>query len=81
MIDKETCDKGFILNPNNYEFQCDKSCDDREYLDYANSKCRKILIDKLVKKCSENMDDKKLHSNEINDYGRKAVLLAYTLYC
>ena len=27
-------DKGFIWNPNNYEVECDKSCDLGEYLDY-----------------------------------------------
>ena len=30
--------------------------------------CRKRLIDKLVEECSENNDEKKLYSNEINDY-------------
>ena len=33
LIDKGICDKGFIWNPSN--------CDDGEYLDYANFKCRK----------------------------------------
>ena len=39
-----------------------------EYLDYANCKCRKRLIDKLVEECSGNIDEKKLHSVEINNY-------------
>ena len=37
-------------------------------MDYANCKCRKRLIDKLVEEYSENIDEKKSHSNEINDY-------------
>ena len=68
MIDKGICDKRFICNPSNCECKCDKSFDVGEYLDYANFNCRKREIDKLVEECSENIDEKKLHSNEINDY-------------
>ena len=68
MIDKEICHKGFIWNPSNCECECDKSCNVGEYLDYVNCKCRKRLIDKLLEECSENTDEKKLHSNEINYY-------------
>ena len=46
MIDKGSCDKGFIWNPSNCE--CDKLCDVGEYLDYSNYKYRKKLVDKLV---------------------------------
>ena len=53
MIDKGTCDKGFVWNPSNCECECDKLCDVGQYLDYANCKCRKRLIDKLVEECSE----------------------------
>ena len=42
------CDKGFICNPSNCEYECDKSCDITEYLDYKNGKCRNKLVDKLV---------------------------------
>ena len=28
-----------------------------EYLDYVNCKCRKRIIDKLVEKCNENIDE------------------------
>ena len=31
-----------------------------EYLDYANCKCRKMLIDKLVEECTENIDEVKI---------------------
>ena len=68
MIDKRICDKGFIWNQSNCESECNKSCDVGEYLDYENCKCRKTLIDKLVEECSENINEKELHSNEINDY-------------
>ena len=57
-----------MWNPNNCECECVKSCDIGEYLDHTNCKCRKGLIDKLVEECSESIDEKKLHSNEINDY-------------
>ena len=56
----------FLLS--NCECECDKSCDVGEYVDYANCKCRKRLTDKLVEECSKNIDEKELHSNEINDY-------------
>ena len=60
MIDKWICDKGFIWNPSNCECQCDKSCDVGEYLDYANCRCRKRLVDKLVEKCTENPKEVKI---------------------
>ena len=68
MIDKGTCDKGFIQNPRNCECECYKSCNIGEYFDYANCNCRKKLIDKLVKECSKNIHEKELHSNKMNDY-------------
>ena len=52
LIDKGICDKGFIWNPSNCECECDKSCDVGEYLDYANCKHRKKLVDKLVENCT-----------------------------
>ena len=71
LIDKGVCDKGSIWNPSNCECECDKSCDVGEYLDYENCKCRKKLVDKLVKECTENIDEVKIagialfeHENE-----------------
>ena len=55
LIEKEMCNKGFIWNPCNCECECDKSCDIEEYLDYKNCMCRKRIIDKLVKECSESI--------------------------
>ena len=48
-IDNGKCNNGFIWNPSICKCECDKSCDDGEYSDYANWKCRKKLVDKLVK--------------------------------
>ena len=72
LIAKGICDKGFIWNPSNCECKCDKSCDVGEYLDYANCKCRKRLINKVDEECTENIDEvkiseitlRKLHSAE-----------------
>ena len=61
------CDKGFNWNPSNCECQCDKSCDIGEYLDYKNCKCRKKILDKLVEKCSENIDGNEILYNETLD--------------
>ena len=48
---------GFMWNPSNCEWECDKLCDVGEYLDYENCKCRKKLVDKLVEECTENVDE------------------------
>ena len=40
--------------------ECDKSCDSGEYLDYDNCKCYKELVDKLVDKCTENINEVKI---------------------
>ena len=50
------CDRGHIWNPNNCEFEWDKSCDVGEYLDYENCMCRKRLIDNLVDQCTETVE-------------------------
>ena len=69
MIDKGRCDNGFIWNPSNCEGECDKSCGVGEYLDYANCKFIKKLIDELVEECSENIDENEIAFNEtLNDY-------------
>ena len=65
MIDQCSCGKGFIWNSSNCECECDKSCKIREYLDYENCKCRKKLVDKLVKECTKNVDEKKNLSSKI----------------
>ena len=42
------------------ECKCDKSCDVGEYLDYENCKCRKKLVDKLIEKRTENVEEVKI---------------------
>ena len=53
------CDKKSIWNLSNCECECDKSCDVGEYLDHENCKCKKSLVDKLVEKCTKNIDEVK----------------------
>ena len=71
MIGKGVSDKGYAWNPSNCEWECDKSCDFGEYLDYENCKCRKRLVDILVEECNKSIDEAKLtkialfkHKNE-----------------
>ena len=81
LIYKRMCDKGFGWNPSNCECECDKSCDVGEYLDYKNCKCRKMLFDKLVDECNENIDEnelqpsKMIYNSTLNDYEKYLVLL------
>ena len=56
MTDKGVCHNRFIWNPSIYEYECKKSCDVGEYLDYENYKCRKRLIDNIVEECSEDIN-------------------------
>ena len=86
MIDKGVCDKGYAWNPSNCECECDKSCDVGEYLDYENCKCRKRLVDKLVKECNENIDEAKLteivlfeHKNECACYYTVFIVFSATV--
>ena len=58
LIYKCVCNKGYAWNPTNFECECDKSCDIGDSIDYENCKCRKRLIDKLVDKCDENINEK-----------------------
>ena len=67
LIDKGVCDKGFIWNPSNCECEYDKSCNIGEYLNYKNCNCRKLIIDKLVEECSENIDENEMLYNETLD--------------
>ena len=55
LIGKGRCDNLFISTPSICENECHKSCDVAEYLDYANCKCRKRMINKLVEECSEDI--------------------------
>ena len=87
-IDKGMCDKGFIWNPSNCKCECDKSCNIGEYLDYKTCKCRKRIIDKLVKECSENIDGNEIFYNKtfnvipLNVYKKVcSSCMVYTVLC
>ena len=58
------CNKGFIWNPSNSEYECDELCNVGEYLDYKNCKCRNKLVDKLIEECSENIDGNEMLYNK-----------------
>ena len=60
LIDKGVCDKGFIRNPSNCEFEYHKACDVGEYLDHENCKCRKKLVAPLIEECTEIAEEVKL---------------------
>ena len=79
MINKGVYDKGFIWNPSNCECECDKLCDIGEYLDYENCKCRKKLVDRLVEKCTENIEETRLVKNE-NNHKRSSCILFIVLF-
>ena len=79
LIDKGVCDKGYAWNPSNCECECDKSCDVGEYLDYENCKCRKMLLDKLVEECNENIDEAKLIEIASFEYKNECVCY-YTVF-
>ena len=73
LIGKGICDKEFTWNPSNCEYEYDKSCDIKECLDYKNCKCRNKVLDKLVEKCSQNIDgNEMLYNKTLNEYNTKA---------
>ena len=63
LVDKEICDKGFIWNPSNCECECDRSYDIGQYLDYRNCMCRNSTVDKLVEKCTNDIDENEIIMN------------------
>ena len=78
LIDKGVCNKGFIWNPSNCDYECDKSCDIGEYLDYSNCKCRKKLVDKLIEECTENIDEVEINSE--NEHKCSSCILYIVLF-
>ena len=80
MIDKDACDKEFIWNLSNCEYECVKSCDIGEYLEYENCKCRKKLVNKLIKKCAENVEVVKLAKITLAEKENKHKCSSCTLY-
>ena len=80
LIDKGVCDKGFIWNPSNCECECYKSCDFSEYLDYKNCKCEKVLVNKLVEECTENIEETRLVEITSAKNKNKHKCSSWTLY-
>ena len=89
MIVKSVCNKGFIWNPSNCEYECYKSCDFSEYLDYKNCKCKnKRLLNILAERSSaeeytENIEETRLvetNSTECNSVESKCKYNFCALY-
>ena len=40
LVDKGVYDKEYIWNPSTCQWECDKSCDVYDYLDYENCNCK-----------------------------------------
>ena len=74
------CDKGFIWNPSNCKCECDKACGIREYLDYENCKCRKKLVDELVDKCTETIEEMKLAKITLAENENSYKSSSFTVY-
>ena len=73
LIDNGICDKGSIWNPINCKCECDKSCDIGEYLDYENCKCREKLVDKLVEKYTETVEEINIVAMALFEHGSECV--------
>ena len=69
----KVCDKKSIWNPSNCDCEYDKSCDVGEYLYYKNCKCKKSLVDKLVGKCTENIDVVKIAGITLTGHENKCI--------
>ena len=65
--------KDIFFNPSNCDCECDKSCGIGEYLDYPNCKCRKKIIDPLVEKCTENIDETKWLNKTLDKNEKKKI--------
>ena len=61
LIDKRVCNKEFIWNPTNCEWERDKACDVGECSGNENCKCRKKLeLHQLIEECTETVEEVKL---------------------
>ena len=58
-----TCNKGYMLNPSTFTYECDMWCKPGQYLDYKKCVCKNKLIGKVISKCTsfinESMMNKK----------------------
>ena len=66
LINKMVCDKGYIWNPSNCAWECDKLCDIGQYLHYKNCVCRKSLVDKLVEECINVTDGDTMYNKTLS---------------
>ena len=66
LIHKGACDKGYIFNPSNCKYECDKSCNTSQYLDYLDGKCKNKINDLIVEECTEDKDKTKLFNKTDN---------------
>ena len=73
LTDNGVCDKGYTWNPSNCECKCGKSCNVGEYLDCENCKFKKRLVDRLVKECSEIVNEAKLAEMALFEHKSKCV--------
>ena len=64
LIDKGISDNRFMCDPSYWECECNKSCNTGKYLHYKNCKRRNKLVDKLVEKCSENINGNQETNND-----------------
>ena len=80
LTDKGVCNKEFIWNPSNCEWECDKSRDVGEYVDYENCKCRKKLVGKLVDECTETIEEVKVAKITLGADKSKHKCSSCTLY-
>ena len=79
LTDKSICNKGYIWNPSNCKGECDKSCEFGESLDCENCKCRKILVDKVVEECNENIEETSLFKINSTKCKRNSCILYIVL--
>ena len=73
--------KGYIFNPSNCKFECDKSCNTSHYLDYLDCKCKTKIIDLIVEEYIEYDDDKTKLVNKTdnkNDNQTKLIIITIT---
>ena len=73
-------DKGYLFNPSNCDYECDKSCDIGEYLYYPKCKCRKKLFDILTEECTENIDQTKIVKKTLDKNENKDKCNSFVVY-
>ena len=78
LIDKITCDKGYIWNPSTCSCECDRYCETGQYLDYENCVCRKKIIDNLIEQCTSIADIK---NNTLSKKSDESSSNIYFIYC